>query len=297
MSSRGFLFEQRGNSHRNTIRCRFCCSASLEASQYYVSSFASTVPSLCLSRSPIIIDFSRTNEHIQFLISLTFFPLFFFSNLFPLHPGIFAVDFGLLTGSGVGFDDLWEGEECICETALEARLNKDGLRFRMNRTPEEADQVGRLGDLPGVELNLPIIGKTYLGPPKVASIWEALGFTATSNNAARQAEKKLAVKKCMTAKTGVDENQTMFGPGGGGAEQRKQWLDKYGYPRLVGTGGIFYADQLSSDAEPSGGFNMGKSGSIWPVPKVVKDGQYGGSMGWGMKKKGPAIDNLPKEEI
>jgi len=206
-------------------------------------------------------------------------------------------DFGLLTGSGVGFDDLWEGEECICETALEARLNKDGLRFRMNRTPEEADQVGRLGDLPGVELNLPLIGKTYLGPPKVASIWEALGFTATSNNAARQAEKKLAVKKCMTAKTGVDENQTMFGPGGGGAEQRKQWLDKYGYPRLVGTGGIFYADQLSSDAEPSGGFNMGKSGSIWPVPKVVKDGQYGGSMGWGMKKKGPAIDNLPKEEI
>merc|ERR1712087_11714 len=92
-------------------------------------------------------------------------------------------------------------------------------------------------------------------------------------------------------------NQTMFGPGGGGAEQRKKWLDKYGFPRLVGTGGIFYADQLSTDAEPSGGFNMGKSGSIWPVPEVVKEGQYGGVMGWGMKKKGPAIDNLPKEKI
>lgn len=205
-------------------------------------------------------------------------------------------DFGLLTGSGVGFDDLWEGEEVICETALERRLNKDGLRFRMNRTPEEADAVGRL-PLPGVTLNLPIIGETFLGPPKVASIWEALGFTATSNNAARQAEKKRAVEKCKTATSGVDENQTMFGPGGGGAEQRKQWLDKYGYPRLVGTGGIFYADQLSTDAEPSGGFNMGKSGSIWPVPEVVKEGQYGGSMGWGMKKRGPAIDNLPKEKI
>jgi len=206
-------------------------------------------------------------------------------------------DFGLLKGTGVGFDDLWEGEECISEPALERRLNKDGLRFRMNRTPQEADEVGRLMDLPGVTLNLPIIGETYLGPPKVASIWEAIGFTATSNNAARQAEKKRAVEKCKTSKYGVDENQTMFGPGGGGAEQRKEWLDKYGYPRLVGTGGIFYADQLSSDAEPSGGFNMGKSGSIWPVPEVVKEGQYGGVMGWGMKKRGPAIDNLPKEKI
>merc|ERR1711904_656432 len=81
-------------------------------------------------------------------------------------------------------------------------------------------------------------------------IWEAIGFTATSNNEARQAEKKRAVEKCKTSKSGVDENQTMFGPGGGGAEQRKEWLDKYGYPRLVGTGGIFYSDQLSSDAEP-----------------------------------------------
>merc|ERR1712176_319080 len=173
----------------------------------------------------------------------------------------------------------------------------DGLRFRMNRTPQEADEVGRLLNLPGVTSNLPIIGETFLGPPKVASIWEAIGFTATSNNAARQAEKKRAVEKCKTSKSGVDENQTMFGPGGGGAEQRKQWLDKYGYPRLVGTGGIFYADQLSSDKEPSGGFNMGKSGSIWPVPEVVKSGQYGGKMGWGMKKVGKAIDNLDKEEL
>jgi len=206
-------------------------------------------------------------------------------------------DFGLMKDSKIGFDALWGGEECICETALEKRLNKDGLRFRMNRTPEECEEVGRLGNIDGVTLNLPIIGETYIGPPKVASIWEALGFTATSNNAARQREKKAAVQKCMTAKDGVSENQTMFGPGGGGADTRKTWLDKYGYPRLVGTGGIFYADQLSSDAEPSGGFNMGKSGKIWPVPESVERGHYGGSMGWGMKKKGPAIDGLAKEDM
>merc|ERR1711937_124684 len=192
---------------------------------------------------------------------------------------------------------IWGGNEVISEVGVEKKLNEAGLRYRLNRTKKEADEVGTLLDLPGITLNLPLIGETYLGPPKVASIWEAIGFTATSNNAARQAEKKKAVQKCMTSKSGVDENQTMFGPGGKGAEQRKEWLDKYGYPRLVGTGGIFYSDQLSSDAEPSGGFNMGKSGSIWPVPKVVKEGQYGGSMGWGMKKRGPAIDNLPKEKL
>merc|ERR1712194_211446 len=182
-------------------------------------------------------------------------------------------DFGLMKDSKIGFDALWGGEECICETALEKRLNKDGLRFRMNRTPEECDEVGRLFGQEGVRLNLPIIGETVLAPPKVASIWEALGFTATSNNAARQAEKKRAVQKCMTAKEGVSENQTMFGPGGGGA------------------------DQLSSDTSPSGGFNMGKSGEVWPCPDIVREGHFGGSMGWGMKKKGPAIDGLSKEDM
>lgn len=39
---------------------------------------------------------------------------------------------------------------------------------------------------------------------------------------------------------------------------------------------------------------MGKSGQIWPVPDVVKEGAYGGDKGWGMKKKGPAVDGLPK---
>jgi len=33
----------------------------------------------------------------------------------------------------------------------------------MNRTKKEADEVGRLMDLPGFEVNLPLIGKTHLG--------------------------------------------------------------------------------------------------------------------------------------
>jgi len=195
-------------------------------------------------------------------------------------------DFGLFKGSGLGFDDLWEGNPVISEKALEDRLNKDGLRYRLNRTKKEAEEVGRLYDLPGFTVNLPLIGETYLGPPSVESIWEALGFTATSNNEARQQEKIKAIAKAREASKGVKN--------GPGASLRKLWLDKYGYPRLVGSGGIFYADQLSTDKEPMGGFNMGKSGQMWPVPDVVKQGNYGGVKGWGMKKKGPSVDGLPK---
>lgn len=157
----------------------------------------------------------------------------------------------------------------------------------MNRTPKEADEVGPLLNLPGFTVNLPLIGETYLGPPKVESIWEALGFTATSNNEARQKEKLKAIENARTATKGVR--------GGPGSSIRKQWLDKYGYPRLVGSGGIFYADQLSTDKVPMGGFNMGKSGQIWPVPDIVKKGAYGGAKGWGMKKAGTAIDGLKPE--
>jgi hypothetical protein len=195
-------------------------------------------------------------------------------------------DFGIFKGTKLSFDDTWEGNEAISEVGLERRLNQDGLRYKMNRTGQEADEVGRLMNLPGFTVNLPLIGETYLGPPKVASIWEALGFTATSNNEARQEEKKKAIAKAREAKVGVK--------GGEGAGLRQKWLDKYGYPRLVGSGGIFYADQLSTDKEPSGGFNMGKSGVIWPVPDVVRGGAYGGEKGWGMKKKGSSVDGLKK---
>jgi hypothetical protein len=202
------------------------------------------------------------------------------------HFYLYVKDFGFFKGTRIGFDDLWEGNVVISETALEKELNKDGLRYRMNRTEKEADEVGRLQGLPGFTVKLPLIGETYLGPPKVESIWEALGFTATSNNEARQAEKLKAIENARTASKGV-----LNGPG---AEIRKKWLDKYGYPRLVGSGGIFYADQLSTDKVPMGGFNMGKSGTVWPVPEVVERGTYSGEKGWGMKSKGPAVDGLPK---
>ena len=198
-------------------------------------------------------------------------------------------DFGLFKGTKFGFDDEWEGVEAISEVGLEKRLNKDGLRYKMNRTDKEAAEVGPMYNLPGFTVNLPLIGETFLGPPNVADIWEALGFTATSNNEARQMEKLKAIEKARTSNKGV-----LNGPG---KEIRGKWLEKYGYPRLVGSGGIFYADQLSTDKEPMGGFNMGKSGSIWPVPKVVEQGQYGGSKGWGMKKKGTAVDGLPPAKM
>lgn len=197
---------------------------------------------------------------------------------------LLLLDFGFFEG---GFEDIWLGEPCISEVGLEKTLNRDGLRYKMNRTPEE--EVDGLDFLPSFTLNLPIIGETTIGPPRVASIWEAIGFTATSNNEARQQEKLKAIAKAREAKKGV-----LNGPG---AEIRAKWLEKYGYPRLVGSGGIFYADQLSTDKEPMGGFNMGKSGSIWPVPEVVEQGQYGGVKGWGMKKAGPAVDGLPKAKL
>jgi len=196
-------------------------------------------------------------------------------------------DFGLFKGTSLSFDDTWAGNEVISEVGMEKRLNQDGLRYKMNRTEKEAEEVGPLLGLPGFTVNLPLIGETYLGPPKVESIWEALGFTATSNNEARQQEKLKAIEKARGATKGV-----LNGPG---ATIRGEWLEKYGYPRLVGSGGIFYADQLSTDKQPMGGFNMGKSGQIWPTPDVVKKGMYGGDKGWGMKKKGTAVDGLPPQ--
>jgi hypothetical protein len=74
----------------------------------------------------------------------------------------------LFSGTKLGFEDFWLGEECISEVGLEKRLNKDGLRYKMNRTEKEADEVGRLFDLPGFTVNLPLIGETgklLVSPP------------------------------------------------------------------------------------------------------------------------------------
>merc|ERR1740124_551572 len=64
-------------------------------------------------------------------------------------------DFNLFKGTGIGFEDLWDGNDVISEVGLEKSLNK-----------EEADAVGNMYDLPGMTVNLPIIGETYIGPPK-----------------------------------------------------------------------------------------------------------------------------------
>ena len=157
-------------------------------------------------------------------------------------------DFGILKESGIGFEDLWDGNPVISEVVLEKELNKEGLRFRMNRTEKECEEVGSLGS----DINL---GIATLKAPRVASLWEAMGFTATSNNIARQKCKLEAREKAN------------YDPRGA----RAKYLGKYGYPRLVGTNGIFYSDQLSSDVEPMDGFGMGKSGVIWPVPDIVKN--------------------------
>lgn len=204
--------------------------------------------------------------------------------------GIAYTDFGLFRGTNLDQGSQWGKLEVISEVGLEKRLNQDGLRYRLNRTEKEAAEVGPLFGLPSFTVNVPGIGKTYFGPPRVASIWEALGFTATSNNKARQLEKKKAIDQARNNSKGV-----MNGPG---KELRPEWLKKYGYPRLVGSGGIFYADQLSTDEEPMGGFNMGKSGKIWNVPEVVASGHYGGAKGWGMKKKQRPVDGLqPETEV
>merc|ERR1712176_627642 len=194
-------------------------------------------------------------------------------------------DFGLFKGSkSLDYSGLWETEDCISEAKMERLFNSEGLRYKMNKTEQEASQYE------------PSFGIPFL--PRVESVWEAIGFTATSNNEARQAEKLKAIEKAKTATKGVGP---LSGLGGDlskeGASQRAKWLEKYGYPRLVGSGGIFYADQLSTDKEAMGGFNMGKSGSIWPVPENVRRGQYGGAKGWGMKKKGTAVDGLEKVDM
>ncbi len=155
-------------------------------------------------------------------------------------------DFGFLKNTGIGFDDLWKDNPVISERALEKELNKEGIRFRMNRTEKECEEIGSLWrDIK--------IGPITLKGPRVLTIWEAFGFTATSNNEARQ--------KCkLEAQANASEDPRGL---------RAKHLGKYGYPRLVGTNGIFYADQLSTDIEKMGGFGMNKSGVIWPVPEIV----------------------------
>ena len=164
------------------------------------------------------------------------------------HSTLRMEDFGIMKNTGIGFEDLWGNNPVISERALEKELNKEGLRYRMNRTEKECEEVGSL--VQDIK-----IGPIVLKSPRVTTLWEAMGFTATSNNIARQKCKLEAREKAKEDPRGL----------------RTKHLGKYGYPRLVGTNGIFYADQLSSDVEPMDGFGMGKSGVIWSVPDNVKN--------------------------
>merc|ERR1711871_1831982 len=135
------------------------------------------------------------------------------------------------------------GNPCVSEESLEKFLNKDGLRYRLNRTEKEAEEIGPLS---------PDIGP--IRAPRVASIWEALGFTATSNNEARQDEKLRAIAK--QAKVRSDPTNYKI---------QKEWLNKYGYKKSVGD--WFYADQLSTDKQEMGGYypdGSFKEGSYYP---------------------------------
>ena len=164
------------------------------------------------------------------------------------HSTLKMEDFGIMKNTGIGFEDLWGNNPVISERALEKELNKEGLRYRMNRTEKECEEVGSL--VQDIK-----IGPIVLKSPRVTTLWEAMGFTATSNNIVRQKCKLEAREKAKEDPRGL----------------RAKHLGKYGYPRLVGTNGIFYADQLSSDVEPMDGFGMGKSGVIWSVSDNVKN--------------------------
>ena len=164
-------------------------------------------------------------------------------------------DFGLLKNTNLDYNKVWNSSPFISEIKLERSLNKQGLRYRMNKTENESKNLKF-----GFDIGI-------LKSPKVENIWEALGFTATSNNIERQKVK-------LEAKFQASQDPN---------DKRKKYLFKYGYPRLVGTKGIFYADQLSSDKVPMGGFGMYKSGIIWRVPEVVEKGTYSGISGWGGK--------------
>ena len=117
-------------------------------------------------------------------------------------------DFGLLKGTPFDFGREWtkDGmteqqkgsiEECMSEATMEKYMNDNGLRFKMNKTAKEREGLKLFGGLlPEFEVNIPILNVDLkVAAPEVESIWEAIGFTATSNNAARVAEKQKAVAK------------------------------------------------------------------------------------------------------
>eukprot|EP00633_Aureoumbra_lagunensis_P003394 CAMPEP_0197290924 /NCGR_PEP_ID=MMETSP0890-20130614/10317_1 /TAXON_ID=44058 ORGANISM="Aureoumbra lagunensis, Strain CCMP1510" /NCGR_SAMPLE_ID=MMETSP0890 /ASSEMBLY_ACC=CAM_ASM_000533 /LENGTH=210 /DNA_ID=CAMNT_0042763301 /DNA_START=67 /DNA_END=699 /DNA_ORIENTATION=- len=158
-------------------------------------------------------------------------------------------DFGILKGTPFSFGNEWQGEDAISEVKLEKYLNKEGLRYKMNKTEKERAGL-KLFDGPEIKFTIPILNvDVNITPPEVESIWEALGFAATSNNEARQNEKRKAIAKEKEAEMKYKDLLDF-------------WKDKYGYQKYV-PGTWFYADQLSTDADDlkaTSGFRMRKGG-------------------------------------
>jgi len=166
-------------------------------------------------------------------------------------------DFGLLKGTPFDFGKEWtkDGmneqqkdsiEDCMSEALMEKYMNDKGLRFKMNKTAKEREGLKLFGGLlPEFQFNVPGLNvDVKIAAPEVESIWEAIGFTATSNNAARVAEKMKAVEK-------EKKNAEKFG------DILAYWKEKYGYSKYY-PGSWFYYDQLSSDPEEQAAESKGK---------------------------------------
>ena len=160
-------------------------------------------------------------------------------------------DFGLLKGTPFDFGREWtkDGmteqqkgsiEECMSEATMEKYMNDNGLRFKMNKTAKEREGLKLFGGLlPEFEINVPFLNVDLkVAALEVESIWEAIGFTATSNNAARVAEKQKAVQKEAASNAKY-------------ADILGYWKEKYGYSKYV-PGSWFYYDQLSTDPDEAG---------------------------------------------
>lgn len=146
-------------------------------------------------------------------------------------------DFGL-------FDNIHEWKdtaEILSEITLRNKLQEDGLRYRMTKTDNELLDEGWTTLKPIIKF-----GSFELYPPCAGSQDERSGWNSTSNNVVRKLEKIKAKNKIKKIKKKFEPLQNI-------------WLYKYGYPKYVGD--WFYADQLSSDSQESGGgFNMKKGG-------------------------------------
>ena len=182
-------------------------------------------------------------------------------------------DFGLLKGTQFDFGKEWTKEDgsnkiedCLSEATMETYMNKNGLRYKMNKTDKEREGLKLFGGLlPEVRFTVPGINvDVNIVAPQVESIWEALGFAATSNNARRVEEKMKAVAKEKSKKEG--EYKTLV----------DYWSDKYGYTKYY-PGSWFYYDQLSTDPEESGRGAIGT-----PIRKMS---------GFRMRKGGYYLDN------